>query len=295
VTHAIGTASESLGLAPGARVLILNNDDFGMYHAVNVAVVRSIEEGIASSCSLMVPCPWALHAMTLLRQRPEIGFGVHLTLICDTSEYRWRPLTSREKVRSLLNADGELFDDAQTSDLMAQARLDELETEFRAQVEAVLSAGLEPTHLDWHCLHDGGREDVFDLTVALGTEYGVPVRVSYEPARRTLRALGLPTSDHDLVDSFDLSLDEKSERYAQMLRALPPGVSAWAVHAGLGDDESRAIDPGGWRVRRSDYDFLMSTEARQLLRDEGIEVIDYRPLQAVWLRQKQADGARPDE
>jgi predicted glycoside hydrolase/deacetylase ChbG (UPF0249 family) len=178
---------------------------------------------------------------------------------------------------------------------MAQARLDELETEFRAQIEAVLSAGLEPTHLDWHCLHDGGREDVFDLTVALGTEYGVPVRVSYEPARRTLRALGLPTSDHDLVDSFDLSLDEKSERYAQMLRALPPGVSAWAVHAGLGDDESRAIDPGGWRVRRSDYDFLMSTEARQLLRDEGIEVIDYRPLQAVWLRQKQADGARPDE
>ena len=100
MTHAIGTASDSLGLAPGARVLILNNDDFGMYHAVNVAVVRSIEEGIASSCSLMVPCPWALHALTLLRQSPEIGFGVHLTLICDTSDYRWRPLTSREKVRS---------------------------------------------------------------------------------------------------------------------------------------------------------------------------------------------------
>jgi len=40
-----------------------------MYHAVNIAVVRSIEEGVASSCSLMIPCPWALHAMQLLRDR----------------------------------------------------------------------------------------------------------------------------------------------------------------------------------------------------------------------------------
>ena len=27
--------------------------------------------------------------------------------------------------------------------------------EFRAQVNAVASAGLAPTHLDWHCLADG--------------------------------------------------------------------------------------------------------------------------------------------
>ncbi|HEY3957771.1 MAG TPA: ChbG/HpnK family deacetylase [Streptosporangiaceae bacterium] len=49
---------ELLGFPPDARVLIINLDDFGMYHAVNAAVIRSIEEGIASSCSLMVPCPW---------------------------------------------------------------------------------------------------------------------------------------------------------------------------------------------------------------------------------------------
>ena len=50
-------SSEVLGFAPDARVLIVNCDDFGMHDAVNAAVVESIENGIASSCSLMVPCP----------------------------------------------------------------------------------------------------------------------------------------------------------------------------------------------------------------------------------------------
>lgn len=77
-------------------MLIVNCDDFGMYHAVNSAVIESIEAGIASSCSLMVPCPWALHTMHLLREKPEIPFGIHLTLVCDTTHYRWGPLTARE-------------------------------------------------------------------------------------------------------------------------------------------------------------------------------------------------------
>ena len=115
----------------------------------------------------MVPCPWALHAMHQLRQRPEIPFGVHLTLVCDTTHYRWGPLTAREKVPSLLTGTGELCTPAQIPELLARARLDEVELEFRAQIDAVLDAGLAPTHLDWHCLADGGRDDILDLTVAL--------------------------------------------------------------------------------------------------------------------------------
>ncbi len=122
---------------PDARVLIVNND-VGMYHAINAAVLHSIEEGIASSCSLMVPCPWALHAMHLLRQRPEISFGIHLTLFCDTTHYRWGPLTAKEKVPSLLDGAGELFTPAKVPELLAQARLDQVELEFRAQVNTVL-------------------------------------------------------------------------------------------------------------------------------------------------------------
>jgi predicted glycoside hydrolase/deacetylase ChbG (UPF0249 family) len=288
--HAFGLAaaapsvrsSELLGFPADARVLIINLDDFGMYHAINAAVVSSIEEGVASSCSLMVPCPWALHAMHLLRQKPEIPFGIHLTLFCDTTHYRWGPLSAREKVPSLLAETGELFTPAQVPELLARARLDEVEFEFRAQVEAVVDAGLTPTHLDWHCLADGGRDDILDLTVALAAEYGLAVRVWLEPGRQKMRQRGLPVVDHDFLDSFALDIDGKSARYAELLRDLPVGLSEWAVHPGLGNEESQAIDPGGWRVRRTDYEFLTSPQARELLQQEGIVVTDYRTIQQAW-------------
>ncbi len=276
-------SSELLGFPPDARVLIVNNDDFGMYHAINAAVVESIEEGIASSCSLMVPCPWASHAMHLLRHRPEIPFGIHLTLFCDTTHYRWGPLTAKEKVPSLLDEAGELFTPAQVPELLARARLDEVELEFRAQVEAVVDTGLTPTHLDWHCLADGGRDDIFDLTVALAGEYGLAVRVWLEPGRRKSRRRGMPVTDNDFLDSFSLDIDGKAARYAELLRDLPVGLSEWAVHPGLGNEEARAID-GGWRVRRTDHEFLTSPQARELLRQEGIVVIDYRTVQQAWSR-----------
>jgi hypothetical protein len=96
-------SSELLGFAPDERVLIVNCDDFGMHDAVNTAVVESIENGIASSCSLMVPCPAAADAMRLLRARPHIPFGIHLALIRDSPAYRWGPAAAKADVPSLLD------------------------------------------------------------------------------------------------------------------------------------------------------------------------------------------------
>lgn len=276
-------SSELLGFPPDARVLIVNCDDFGMHDAINTAVVDSVEKGIASSCSLMVPCPSAQHAMNLLHQRPEIPFGIHLTLVCDTPHYRWVPLTAKEKVRSLLDDAGDLFipTPAGRSELLARARLDEVEVEFRAQINAVADAGLSPTHLDFHCLADGGRDDILGLTVALAAEYGLAVRVWLDPGRQKMRQQGLPVTDNPFLDSFSLDIDGKSFRYAQLLRDLPTGLSEWAVHPSLGSQDSQRID-SGWRVRRTDYDFLTSPEALALLQQEGIAVIDYSTIQQAW-------------
>ncbi|MFC5000642.1 polysaccharide deacetylase family protein [Dactylosporangium cerinum] len=276
-------SGELLGYPADARVVIINLDDFGMYHAINAAVIASIEAGIASSCSLMVPCPGAQDAMRLLRGKPEIPFGIHLTLVCDTTHDRWGPLTGKEKVPSLLDAAGELYPPAQRPELLARARLDEVELEFRAQIDAVIDAGLAPTHLDWHCLADGGRDDIFDLSVGLAEEHGLAVRAWLDPARRKLRHRGLPVVDHDFLDSFSLDLDGKAARYAQLLRDLPAGLSEWAVHPGLGTEEAQAVDPDGWRVRQTDYEFLTSPEARDILQQEGIVVTDHRSIQQAWL------------
>ena len=168
-------SSELLGFAPDARVLIVNCDDFGMHDAVNAAVVESIESGIVSSCSLMVPCPAAANAMRLLRERPHISFGIHFALIRDKREYRWGPAAAKADVPSLLHPDtNELYVDtpAERTALLATAKLTEVERELRAQINTVVDAGLAPTHLDWHCLADGGRADILDLGVG-GTRQGV--------------------------------------------------------------------------------------------------------------------------
>jgi len=148
-------SSELLGFAPDARVLIVNCDDFGMHDAVNAAMVESIDSGIVSSCSLMVPCPAAANAMRLLRERPHISFGIHFALIRDKREYRWGPAAAKADVPSLLHPDtNELYVDtpAERTALLATAKLTEVERELRAQINTVIDAGLAPTHLDWHCL-----------------------------------------------------------------------------------------------------------------------------------------------
>ncbi len=242
-----------LGYPSDARLLIINADDFGMCHAINDAILRSLKDGVVCSTTLMVPCPWALHAMHLLKETPDIPFGVHLTAICDTVNYRWGPLTSKDKAPSLIDETGYFYSLERIPAFLAQAKLDELEVEFRAQIETVLAANLKPTHLDWHCLHSGGRADIFDMTLGLAKEHGLAVRVAERP----------------LIDKA-------------LLRDLPVGLSEWAVHPGLDDAELRAIQPDGTQVRQTDLDFMISAEAREVIQREGITLLSYKPLQEAW-------------
>jgi predicted glycoside hydrolase/deacetylase ChbG (UPF0249 family) len=278
-------ATALLGYPADARLLLINADDFGMYPAINEAVIRAFTEGIVQSTSLMVPCPGAPEAMRLLREHPDLPFGVHLSVIRDIPQYHWGPLAPREQVPSLLTAEGGLYPEDRRDELLARARRDELEIEFRAQIEAVLAAGLRPTHLDWHCLLDAGRSDVFDVCVRLAEEYKFALRVDAQPFIDQLQRRGLPTADHPLLDSFRLGVTDKAERYAELLRALPPGLTEWAVHPGLGRADARRLDPDGWRVRQTDFEWLISPQARKIIRQEGITLLSFRPLQAVWRSQ----------
>lgn len=270
-----------LGYPVDARLLIINADDFGMCHANNAATLCALREGVVSSTTVMVPCPWAPHALRLLEEQPEIPFGVHLTIICEHRDYRWGPVSSKDKVPSLLDGAGYFYRLDRREEFLAQVELDEVAVEFRAQIETVLAAQLRPTHLDWHCLADGGRADIFALTLGLAREYGLALRVHARPAAEQCRRAGLPTADHELLDSYSLNTVDKAARYAQLLRALPTGLSEWAVHPGLGNAESRAMEPDGWQVRKADFDFLISREARDILAEEGIVLVDYRALQRL--------------
>ncbi|MFI6585505.1 ChbG/HpnK family deacetylase [Embleya sp. NPDC050493] len=161
--------------------------------------------------------------MHLPSRRPDIPFGIHLTSVCDTTEHRWSPLASHAKVPSLLDDAGELITLAPEGrcELLARARLDEVELEFRAQIDA----GLTPTHPDFRCLADGGRDDILDLTVALATECGLAVRVWLAAGRQRMRQRGLPVIDNRggparvLVEEVELAGGDRVRRLPASGRA----------------------------------------------------------------------------
>ncbi|MCA9906530.1 MAG: polysaccharide deacetylase family protein, partial [Anaerolineae bacterium] len=232
-----------LGYPADARLLIINADDLGMCYAVNEAIFAAIKQGVVTSTSLMVPCPWVLHAMQWLAENPAIPFGIHLTAIGDSTNYRWRPVTCSDKVPSLVDETGYFYTFECMTEFLAQVRLDELEVEFRAQIETVMAADLKPIHLDWHSLRIAGKPEIFDVMFKLAREYGLALRVRERPIIEQVQRQGLPTNDHDFLDSYSLDSLGKSALYARLLEELPLGLSEWAVHPGLENAELRAIDP----------------------------------------------------
>jgi predicted glycoside hydrolase/deacetylase ChbG (UPF0249 family) len=228
-----------------------------------------------------------LHATRFLTDHPEIPFGIHLTAICDGVDYRWGPVSAKEEVPSLIDQGlpGQaryFYCFEHMAEFLAQVSLDELEMEFRAQIEVVLAAGLEPSHLDWHSLRIGSRADISDLMFRLAREYGLALRVTGRTWIEKLQNRGFPTNDHDFLDSYSLDPADKTAQYGHLLRELPVGLSEWAVHPGLDHPELLAMEPGEKRIRQTDFDFLTSQQTKNLVREEGIILVDYRALQAIW-------------
>jgi len=270
-----------LGYPADARLLIVNVDDFGMCHSMNMAALKMLQAGIATSTTLMAPCPWALHAAWLAKENTGFHLGVHLTAVSEQPLLRWGPLVSRDKVPTLVDQDGFFFTESRIPELLAHVELSELEMEFRTQIETVLRRGLHPTHLDSHCDIHVRREDIFGMVKGLALEYGLALRVSQARFIDALLGEGYAVNSHDDLDSTRVDLAVKHDTYVKLLRELPAGLSEWAVHPGIANDELRSVTPS-WAARAFDLDFFTSPEARRIVQEEGIVLLDYAPLQKLW-------------
>ncbi|MBT2512192.1 ChbG/HpnK family deacetylase [Arthrobacter sp. ISL-30] len=205
-------------------------------------------------------------ALTTLRDHTEIHVGVHLTLTRDFPDWAWSPLTEGGSIQR----DGLLAPIDHRTELLAQARTDDVAVEFRAQLEKALEGGIRVTHLDWHCLADGGREDIFDATLQLAEEYQVELRAWTDYGRRQLSSHGRVAQNQPFLDSFSVPIDDKLQHLVDAVRQLPQGLSEWAVHpAGYNPRDE------GSKVHSSDYDVLMSPAFRQALEDNEITVTGY--------------------
>ena len=105
------TYAERLGYPKGARVLILHVDDVGMSFDSNEGAIEAMTRGVATSCSVMMPCSWVPAYVHYLKQHPQTDAGLHLTLTSEWAEYRWGPLAGKEKVPGLVDDEGDLWRD----------------------------------------------------------------------------------------------------------------------------------------------------------------------------------------
>src|SRR5690606_4509522 len=180
-TDSSPTLAERLGYGPEDRLLIINCDDLGACHAANVGTYEALRDGIATSATLMVPCPWSREAAA--RYRGE-DVGVHLTLNAEYDLYRWGPIT---RAPSLLDGDGGF--PRTVTDVWEHADLDEVRRELRAQIERAILWGFDVSHLDSHMGTLQLRPEFFDVYLDLAVEFELPIRLS---GAATERLIGFP-------------------------------------------------------------------------------------------------------
>src|SRR5438270_4991145 len=142
------TYAERLGFPKGAKVVILHVDDAGMSFDSNEGATQALTKGVATSCSVMMPCPWVPQFVQFLKQHPQVDAGLHLTLTSEWNNYRWGPLAGKTIVPGLVDSTGSLW--ASVEDVVKHATADQVARELEAQWDRASAMGFVPTHFDSH-------------------------------------------------------------------------------------------------------------------------------------------------
>ncbi|MDQ0175183.1 chitin disaccharide deacetylase [Bacillus chungangensis] len=149
--------------------VIFNADDFGYSEGVNYGIVDAYSKGILTSTTLMANMPGFDHAVSLSKEFPGLGIGVHLTLTCG------KPLL--QNVDSLIENGN--FKKLSFYQEEFQIDLDELYQEWDTQIQKVYRSGIIPSHLDSHH-HTHTFSDNQKVVVELAKKYDLPVRGNFE-------------------------------------------------------------------------------------------------------------------
>lgn len=282
------TLAERLGYPRGAKLLLLHADDVGMSHSINAATFQALDAGAISSASIMIPCPWLPEVAAYARSHPNADLGLHLTLNSEWTAYRWGPVTSKDRVASLLDKDGYFYNSTQE----ASAKIDprEAEVELRAQIERARAFGIQPTHLDSHMGLLFQTRDLFTVLMRVARDYKLPVLLSPDFAimggDTTLFAGVLKPTDI-LIDHIVTIMPEVpparwGQFYEEKIKQLQPGVTEMIIHLGHDADELRGAMAGfdGWGAawRGRDFDYFTSDAFRRLLRENNVQLVTWREI-----------------
>ncbi|MCH7415266.1 polysaccharide deacetylase family protein [Belliella sp. R4-6] len=167
------TYSEKLGWEKGQKVVIFHVDDSGMSYESNLGTIKSMEEGVATSCSVMMPCAWSGSFVNYALENPHMDVGVHLTLTSEWKDYRWEPLSGKALTPSLHDQEGAMWKSVEL--VVNNASPEEVYIEMKSQIDRAINLGLKPTHLDSHMGTLFAHEPFLEKYIQVGAEYGIPV------------------------------------------------------------------------------------------------------------------------
>ncbi|MBV9437622.1 MAG: polysaccharide deacetylase family protein [Acidobacteria bacterium] len=279
--HPAATVQEKLGYPASARLLIIHADDFGMAHSVNRAITQALENGWVTSASILVPCPWLPEVATWTRSHSQSDLGIHLALNSEWTGFRWGPVSSKDKVPTLLDAQGYL--PLLETQVAQQDKPGEVEIELRAQIDRARNLGIPLSHLDTHMGALLGTPDLIEVYRRLGREYRLPI-----PLKRASHTADITfTPSEGLVDevvqlSPGVPPDQWLMAYENLLSPLGPGVYELIVHLAYDDDEMRGAtsDHPDWGAawRQHDFDTVRSLEFRQFLKDQRFVLVTWKEL-----------------
>jgi predicted glycoside hydrolase/deacetylase ChbG (UPF0249 family) len=269
--------------------LIVNADDFGISEAVNRGIVDAHDRGIVTSTSLMATGPAFEHAVELVRSRPRLAVGVHLTLT------EQRPLTA---ALGLVTAHGTFPPHA--AQLLRRALgkripLPDVHRELDTQIRRVHTAGIAISHLDGH-QHVHVLPGVARVVADLAAVHGIPaVRYPTERLRRYmlrnakyLRRVAEQAALNLFCRAAPLEHLRRSEGFvgfyfggrldeanlATVLEHLPAdGTVELMCHPGAEDMRPTGEWQYAWAAER---DALTSPRIRELVRARGVQLVARR-------------------
>jgi len=262
---ALASALPAQDTQPTEIRLIARADDMGVAQGINEGCITAYKEGIVRSAEVIVPGPWFLDAVRLLKENPDLDAGVHLTLTSEWDRCKWRPLT---QAASLSDADG-YFPATTKAFLANKLDLEDVERELRAQIEvARRHLGKQLTHVSAHMGAATATPELKALTARLAKEY----KLRTDDDAKKAPPIGNAT----------FGPDQRRKALEKVLEKLQPGDWLLVEHPSFDTPETGALGHAGYtnvgtdrsNVRRA----LMDKPIQELVRRRGIKLIGYKDL-----------------
>ncbi len=256
--------------------LLVRGDDIGSSHSANMACIESYRNGIMRSVELMVPGPWFPEAVRLLNENPGLDVGVHLVVTSEWNDIKWRPLTC---CPSLVDKDGYFYpmiwqrDDFPKGTALKDAswKIEEIEAEFRAQIEMAKKHVPHASHLNCHMGCEGCDPQIGALVKRLAEEYGLNIN----PREKGFKGIAL-------WDRNDTTAAARIESTVKILQNLKPGRYLFIDHPGYDTPEMRAIWHTGYENVAADRDAVTrvftSDEVKKTISEKRIKLVSYKEL-----------------